>query len=129
MVTPYDEKAAFLVMFSPVAPYSAGGAALTSVYLDQYTGKLLEQAATTERSAGDVIMQWVAPLHVGNFGGNGVRAAWLILGLSPPLMFVTGFIMWWTRVVRPRWLAARRGGTSMRSEISSRPLSTPRLRR
>ena len=111
VVTPYDGKAAFLVMFSPVAPYSAGGAALTSVYLDQYTGEVLEAAANTDRSVGDVIMRWVAPLHVGNFGGNGVRAAWLLLGLSPPLMFVTGFIMWWTRVVRPRWLAARRGGT------------------
>ena len=129
VVTPYDEKAPFLVMFSPAVPYSAGGAALTSVYLDQYTGELLEQEANTERSAGDVIMTWVAPLHVGNFGGNGIRAAWLILGLSPPLMFITGFIMWWTRVVRPRWLAARQGGTSLHSEFSSRPLSTRRLRR
>jgi uncharacterized iron-regulated membrane protein len=48
-------------------------------------------------------MAWVAPLHVGNFGGNAVRVAWLVLGLSPPLLFVTGFILWWTRVVRPRW--------------------------
>jgi len=111
VVTPYDGKAAFLVMFSPVAPYSAGGAALTSVYLDQYTGEVLEAAANTDRSVGDVIMRWVAPLHVGNFSANGVRAAWLILGLSPPLMFVTGFIMWWTRVARPRLRATRRPAT------------------
>jgi len=111
VVTPYDGKAAFLVMFSPVAPYSAGGAALTSVYLDQYTGEVLEAAANTDRSVGDVIMRWIAPLHVGNFSGNGVRAAWLILGLSPPLMFVTGFIMWWTRVARPRLRATRRPTT------------------
>ena len=76
------------------------------MYLDQYTGEWLGREENAERSVGDVIMTWVAPLHVGNFGGNGVRAAWLILGLSPPLMFVTGFIMWWTRVVRPRWLSA-----------------------
>ena len=49
-------------------------------------------------------MAWVAPLHVGNFGGNAVRVVWLVLGLSPPVLFVTGFIMWWTRVVRPRWI-------------------------
>ena len=115
VVTPYNERAPFLVMFSRVAPYSAGGASLTSVYLDQYTGELLEHSANAERSAGDVIMTWVAPLHVGNFGGSGIRAAWLILGLSPPLMFVTGLTMWWTRVVRPRWLAGSTPGTHSRS--------------
>ena len=106
VVTPYSETAPFLVMFSRVAPYSAGGAALTSVYLDQYTGEWLGHEENAQRSVGDVIMTWVAPLHVGNFGGNGIRVAWLILGLSPPLMFATGFILWWTRVVRPRWLSA-----------------------
>jgi uncharacterized iron-regulated membrane protein len=108
VVTPYDANAPFLVMFSRETPYSAGGARLTSVYLDQYSGELIENATPTGPSAGDVVMNWVAPLHVGNFGGNAVRAAWLVLGLSPPLMFVTGFIMWWTRVVRPRWLPGRR---------------------
>jgi uncharacterized iron-regulated membrane protein len=59
----------------------------------------------------------VAALHVGGFGGLGVRIAWLILGLAPPLLFVTGFIMWWTRVVRTRWVrvagpaAAHEGST------------------
>jgi uncharacterized iron-regulated membrane protein len=48
----------------------------------------------------DEVMAWVVPLHVGNFGGLGLRIAWLVLGLAPPLLFVTGFIMWWTRVVR-----------------------------
>jgi uncharacterized iron-regulated membrane protein len=47
-------------------------------------------------------MAWVSPLHVGSFGGAGVRVAWLVLGLMPPVLFVTGFTMWWTRVVRPR---------------------------
>ena len=110
VIPPYDDKAAFLVMFSPVKPSPAGSVELTSVYLDQYTGAPLAAATRAARSTGDVIMDWVAPLHVGNFGGTTIRVAWLILGLSPPLLFVTGFIMWWTRVVRPRWLGARRTG-------------------
>src|SRR6185503_17811470 len=101
-VVPSTEKAAFLVQFSPVRPTPLG-ADLFAVYLDQYSGALLTQAATT-RTAGDVIMAWVGPLHVGNFGGMGIRFAWLILGLSPALLFVTGFVMWWTRVVRTRWI-------------------------
>ncbi len=99
VVLPSSERAAFLVMFSPVQPTPAGGADLTAVYLDQHSGAILTEQAM-QRTIGDVILAWVAPLHIGNFAGNGVRAAWLILGLSPALLFVTGFTMWWTRVVR-----------------------------
>jgi uncharacterized iron-regulated membrane protein len=111
VIPPSSDRAAFLVMFSPVQPSPLGGTELTAVYLDQYTGAALTEAARTPRSAGDVVMNWVAPLHVGNFGGTGIRVAWLVLGLAPPLLFVTGFILWWTRVVRPRWLGARRAGS------------------
>jgi uncharacterized iron-regulated membrane protein len=102
VVAPANDRAAFLVMFSDVRPAPAGSAELTPVYLDQYTGAVLHAAPRAARTAGDVIMNWVAPLHVGNFAGTGVRIAWLILGLAPPLLFVTGFVMWWTRVVRAR---------------------------
>jgi uncharacterized iron-regulated membrane protein len=110
VVLPADDKAAFLVMFSAVQPARAGRDQLTPVYLDQYTGAVLETPSQQDSSPGDLIMDWVAPLHVGSFGGTPFRVAWLILGLAPPLLFVTGFIMWWSRVVRPRRLAARGAG-------------------
>jgi len=50
-------------------------------------------------------MAWIAPLHVGGFNATGLRVAWFLLGLAPPALFVTGFIMWWTRVVRPRLMS------------------------
>jgi uncharacterized iron-regulated membrane protein len=103
VVVPSSDKAAFLVQFSPVAPTPLG-ADLHSVYLDQYSGATLTPATAPGRTVGDIVMAWVAPLHVGNFGGMGVRIAWLILGLAPPVLFVTGFLMWWTRVVRARWI-------------------------
>jgi uncharacterized iron-regulated membrane protein len=103
VVVPSSDRAAFLVQFSPVRPTPLG-ADLLSVYLDQYSGSVLTQASLATRTAGDVVMAWVAPLHVGSFGGIGIRIAWLVLGLAPPLLFVTGFIMWWTRVVRARWI-------------------------
>lgn len=100
IVVPSSDTAAFLVMFSERQPTPSGSPRLTSVYLDQYSGAVLQQAPVGRRSAGDVVMAWVAPLHIGNFGGNGIRAAWLVLGLSPPALFATGFFLWWTRVVR-----------------------------
>jgi len=101
VVLPSTPTAPFLVMFSAVSPTPLG-AALRPVYLDQYTGTLLT-SPPAPTSVGDTIMAWVAPLHVGNFAGNGVRMLWMLFGLAPPLLFVTGFAMWWTRVVRRRW--------------------------
>jgi uncharacterized iron-regulated membrane protein len=100
VVTPSQATAAFLVMFSPVRPAPAGRETLTSVYLDQYTGGLLQGPLHARETAGDIVIEWVTPLHIGGFGGAGVRAIWLILGLVPPLLFITGFIMWWSRVMR-----------------------------
>jgi uncharacterized iron-regulated membrane protein len=108
VIPPSSPKAAFLVMFSPVKPSPVGRADLTSVYLDQYTGALLATQDSTPKTAGDLVMAWISPLHVGNFGGMPIRIVWLVVGLAPAVLFVTGFILWWTRVVRPRWLSSRR---------------------
>ena len=110
VVLPFDENAAFQVKFSHERPTPVGLPKLTTVYLDQYTGAVLPDPPQAPPTLGDVVMRWAAPLHVGNFGGMPIRVAWLILGLAPPLLFVTGFIMWWTRVVRPRWLVTRGAG-------------------
>jgi uncharacterized iron-regulated membrane protein len=106
VILPSSDTSTFLVMFSPVQP-TPGNPNLTSIYLDQYTGEALT-APPTARSAGDTVIAWLTPLHVGNFGGNGIRVVWLLLGMAPPALFVTGFIMWWTRVVRVRWIRASR---------------------
>jgi hypothetical protein len=34
-----------------------------------------------------------------------LKAVWAVIGLVPALMFVTGVIMWWSRVVRRRRIA------------------------
>jgi uncharacterized iron-regulated membrane protein len=106
VVLPSSATSAFLVMFSPAQP-TPGNPDLTSVYLDQYAGEAIATPVAAQ-SAGDIVMAWLTPLHVGNFGGNGVRVAWLLLGMAPPALFVTGFIMWWTRVVRVRWIGSSR---------------------
>jgi len=49
----------------------------------------------------------IRSLHLGNFGGWPVKALWVVLGLAPVFLAVTGVLMWWNRVVSPR-LAVRR---------------------
>jgi len=99
VVMPFNDKAAFLIMFSASSPTPAGSE-LSSVYVDQYSGEVLA-APPAARTAGDIVMAWVTPLHVGGFGGAPVRWLWFVLGLAPPLLFFSGSVIWWTRVVRP----------------------------
>jgi uncharacterized iron-regulated membrane protein len=73
------------------------------VSLDQYSGAVLGTWDARDRSAGDVVLTWMGPLHFGNFGGVAVKVLWVVLGLTPSLLFVTGAMMWWNRVLRRKW--------------------------
>jgi uncharacterized iron-regulated membrane protein len=59
--------------------------------------------APIRRSPGDHVVRWLYYLHFGNFAGNKTKAAWVVLGLLPALLFLTGAVMWWNRVVSPRF--------------------------
>jgi uncharacterized iron-regulated membrane protein len=106
----------------PVQPYTvfvgdhAGTPhrALTRVFVDQHTGALLEvRPPGGYRSVGDAIADWIGPLHTGHFGGPIIKTIWAVVGLAPALLFLTGFLMWWNRVVAPwRRRAARSPGAS-----------------
>jgi len=60
---------------------------------------------------GDAFLAWVVKMHFGRYGGMGVRITYVIIGLLPAVMFVTGAIMWWNRALR-RWLAETRPARS-----------------
>jgi uncharacterized iron-regulated membrane protein len=69
---------------------------------------------------GDRVIYWLAYLHFGRINGIGIpcrgpgvcdqmiKAIWALFGLAPALMFVTGAIMWWNRVLHPRLERLRR---------------------
>jgi uncharacterized iron-regulated membrane protein len=60
----------------------------------------------------DQVIYWLAYLHFGRINGIGIpcsgpgfcdqmtKLAWALFGLAPAVMFVTGGMMWWNRVVR-----------------------------
>jgi uncharacterized iron-regulated membrane protein len=72
----------------------------------------------------DRVIYWLAFLHFGRVNGIGIpcngpglcdqttKAIWAVFGLAPAAMFVTGAIMWWNRVLRPRLASARRAARS-----------------
>lgn len=71
-----------------------------TVYFDRFTGVPIGQARATERTLGDVVVTWMGLLHMGGFGGASIKLVWGAAALAFPLLGVTGFVMWWNRVVR-----------------------------
>ena len=61
-----------------------------------------------EPRTGDVVLEWMVRLHFGRWRNSHVlKAVWVIMGLLPAAMFVTGTAMWWHRVVYKRRAAAK----------------------
>ena len=76
---------------------------MTRVQFDRYTGALLQVTRPdAPRKAGDRVIEWLGPLHTGNFGGTIVKSLYVVVGLAPALLFVTGFVIWWQRVIARR---------------------------
>ena len=51
---------------------------------------------------GDIALAWLSRLHFGRWDNGWLKALWALIGLVPAMMFVTGAMMWWNRVVRKR---------------------------
>ena len=55
---------------------------------------------------GDRLLYWMAQAHFGRFSGIPVKIIWTVIGLAPAVLFVTGTVMWWKRVLKP-WLGRK----------------------
>ena len=78
------------------------GWAVTGVYFAfPEPFEALFNALATDPSAverpGEALLLTFIRLHFGRFGGLGIRITWVILGLVPAVLFVTGFVVWWRR--------------------------------
>jgi uncharacterized iron-regulated membrane protein len=64
------------------------------------------------RSPDERLLRWLSYLHFGEFGRHDwpLKMIWVVIGLAPALLFLTGIVMWWNRVLLPavRGVAKRR---------------------
>jgi len=68
------------------------------VSVDQYSGAIVDvRAPDTRRSAGETFIDWQWPLHSGKAFGWGGRLVVFVAGLSCPVIYVTGLLMWWRK--------------------------------
>lgn len=68
------------------------------IKLDQFSGKVLYVQDSRRRGGlGDRVLNSFTPLHYGTFGGILTRILYVFVGLSPTILLITGFVMWWHR--------------------------------
>jgi uncharacterized iron-regulated membrane protein len=81
---------------TPGDPSDYGG---SSVWFDQYDGKLLRVDDLRRQSGAAWLVNLIGPVHFGTFGGTPTRILWIFLGVAPGALFFSGFAMWWNRVI------------------------------
>ena len=69
----------------------------SGVALDQYTGKVVQLQNGLKPSRADFVLNSFAPLHYGTFWGLPTRILYVFVGLTPLVLSITGFVMWWLR--------------------------------
>ena len=118
---PADAPPGYLQLPStPQAPYRATGyykealpySQLVRIALDSHTGALLAISDTRKESRGARVEQSFVALHFGLFGGAGplgllVKCFWVLLGMAPALLAITGLLMYWNRSLRMIWRRMR----------------------
>jgi uncharacterized iron-regulated membrane protein len=74
--------------------------------LTDFVESISDPDRTVGEGLGDIVLEWLPRLHFGRWRdpvwGPWFKAVWAAVGMVPAVMFVTGVIMWWNRVVRRR---------------------------
>lgn len=66
----------------------------SGVYFDRYSGEVLRIVDSTKLPLGDRAIAAFAPLHYGTFWGLLSRILYVLVGLTPTILLITGFVMW-----------------------------------
>ncbi|MBW4611996.1 MAG: PepSY domain-containing protein [Desmonostoc vinosum HA7617-LM4] len=67
------------------------------IYLDQYTGEVVQLQNGMKPTRAEAVLNSFSPLHYGTFWGLPSRILYVFVGLTPLILSVTGFVMWWYR--------------------------------
>jgi uncharacterized iron-regulated membrane protein len=68
------------------------------VVVDRRSAEVLAARRTADLPIALRAVLLLQPLHYGTFGGNFTRVLWIFLGLTPAVLFVTGFTIWRKRI-------------------------------
>jgi uncharacterized iron-regulated membrane protein len=64
------------------------------LWIDQYSGKIIHERERGTRTSGDILVEWLYPLHTGEAFGLAGQLIILISGLVPLILYATGVMRW-----------------------------------
>lgn len=77
---------------------SSGKYIRTYTYLDRFTGKILYQEDPRKADVGERITDYYKrQIHYGEIGGWITRIMAFLSGISLPVLYITGILIWWGR--------------------------------
>lgn len=80
----------------------------TQVFIDRFSGEIVKVRTPDDSTAADIFFVWQFPLHNGEAFGLFGRWVVFVSGLTPALLYVTGFLMWWQKKQSKRRQAENR---------------------
>lgn len=92
---PRDSVGAYLISAQSPAKLKEGRRIISTV--DQYSGKVIFNSDTDFPNVAKAYFSWIQPIHFGTFGGIITRILAMIGGLTPLILTITGFFIWWPR--------------------------------
>jgi uncharacterized iron-regulated membrane protein len=89
-------------------------------YYDEirYDGKILTSSFLNQKSAADKFELMMYPVHAGLYGSMIVKIIYCIGGLTPALLSITGFLLWWRRKKQMAPTSQRANATIIGSSAS-----------
>jgi uncharacterized iron-regulated membrane protein len=91
---PVEKEGAFQICSDGVPELSRYVVNSRCVFVDQYTGEILQVMDAANGSGGNLFLQWQWPLHSGQAFGMTGRILVFLSGLACPVLYVTGVIRW-----------------------------------
>lgn len=84
----------------PGDPHAIG---LSYVYVNPTTAQIIGVDRFSSAQSGVRLIRLMTPIHYGDVGGLFTRVLWVVFGLVPAGLFVTGLLMWWNRSLGRDW--------------------------
>lgn len=91
---PMDDKGSYAVTFRQQDEVKRPHGGKSTVWVDQYSGKVLAVRDAYQLTAGDTFINWQMPLHSGSAFGLVGRIIVCLSGLICALLIVTGTLIW-----------------------------------
>ena len=71
-----------------------------SVAIDPVTGRVVSVERFADKSFWEKVEATFFPLHSGSYGGVFIKSVYVVLGLIPGFLSISGALLWWRRLKR-----------------------------